>query len=248
MITNLSTLVRHRYARGSIVLACLASLAACGGGGGGSAPSTAAVTPTPSADLAPTQGASNTTSDEPSIISAEPFFQDAVAAPAAAPAAVVAAVSSPVPDYRVPKENWTAAKTLVSNDSSWASWKVNTQSQLDTWITKSPEKASLIAGWMHNYVNPTTNLPMTWTPTSPEPTDTTSALHGAWVAYMRTYNVARIVDAAKLYKLTNDSKYANWAIAQLDLYTSAYNSWPLNTWGGKARMMNQSLDEATAVL
>ena len=51
-----------------------------------------------------------------------------------------------------------------------------------------------------------------------------------------------------MYKLTGNKRYADWAVLQLDFYSSNYSQWPLRTWNGKSRMMGQSLDEATSTI
>jgi hypothetical protein len=51
-----------------------------------------------------------------------------------------------------------------------------------------------------------------------------------------------------MYRLTGEQRYAAWAASQLDFYATNYVSWPLRTWNGNARMMGQSLDEATGAI
>ena len=70
----------------------------------------------------------------------------------------------------------------------------------------------------------------------------------AWVSWSRSYNFDRILEAARLYRLTGDTRYADWSAQQLDFYADNYGSWPLKTWNGKGRMMGQSLDEATGAI
>ncbi|MBK9346589.1 MAG: hypothetical protein IPN06_09195 [Burkholderiales bacterium] len=112
------------------------------------------------------------------------------------------------------------------------------------------DRADMEAGHIFKLLDPKTKLPVTWSVDMPEPAKvgvTGGDYWRAWVAYVRSRNLDNIVEAARLYKLTGRTNYRDWAIDQLDFYAANYQSWPLQTWNGKARMMGQSLDEASAV-
>jgi hypothetical protein len=55
-------------------------------------------------------------------------------------------------------------------------------------------------------------------------------------------------EAAALWRLTGDEKYARWAAEQLSFYAENYDKWPLQTVRNPARLMHQSLDEAVNLL
>ena len=152
---------------------------------------------------------------------------------------------------RVPKEDWAAARSKIAADPTWASWVERRKAALDDWMKVTRDRADLIGGYMHDYNDPKTGMPLTWTTESPEPpegsTDTEIRFKQAWVYYLRSYNLTRTGEAARIYALTGDVKYADWAVRQLDLYATNYNLWPLRTENGRARMYRHGLDEATGI-
>lgn len=152
---------------------------------------------------------------------------------------------------REAKEDWAAAKSLIVIDGGWKSWAKDRRQAVDAWMAVPRDNAAWISGWGHELVDPQTQRPLQWTPQMPMPVDGAGAqgkLRQAWVSWQRSYNFARIVEAARLYRLTGEPSYAAWAASQLDFYAANYSSWPLRTWNGNARMMGQSLDEATGVI
>jgi len=152
---------------------------------------------------------------------------------------------------RVPKEDWVAAKSKLASIPAWTSWIERRKALVDDWMNVSRDRADLIGGYMHDYNDPKTGMPLTWTTESPEPpngvTDTEIRFKQAWVFYLRSYNLTRTGEAARIYALTGDVKYAEWAARQLDLYATNYNLWPLRTDNGRGRMYRHGLDEATGV-
>lgn len=152
---------------------------------------------------------------------------------------------------RVPKEDWVAAKSKLASIPAWASWVDRRKAALDDWMNVSRDRADLIGGYGHEYVDPKTGIPLAWTPESPEPpdgsTDAETRFKQAWVYFMRANNLTRTAEAARIYALTGDVKYAEWAARQLDLYATNYNLWPLRTDNGRGRMYRHGLDEATGV-
>ncbi|HMN77979.1 MAG TPA: heparinase II/III family protein [Burkholderiaceae bacterium] len=152
---------------------------------------------------------------------------------------------------RIPKEDWAAAKSKFASVPSWTSWVGRRKALVDDWIGASRDRADLIGGYGHDYNDPKTGIPLAWTPESAEPpdgaTDTEIRFKQAWVYFMRAYNLTRTGEAARIYALTGDVKYAEWAARQLDFYATNYNLWPLRTENGRGRMYRHGLDEATGV-
>lgn len=150
---------------------------------------------------------------------------------------------------RVATENFAAARITIANNSGWASWISQRRSNVDKWFAKPHDRLDLRAGLPNDYVDPKTGAPVTWTDDSVEPpagtTDKEKAYKGAWVAILRQVNISYALDAARLYQVTGDSKYAETAAGQLDFYADSYNKWPLS---GNSRMFGQTLEEATTVL
>lgn len=153
---------------------------------------------------------------------------------------------------RVAKENWEQARQRVATDNSWSAWMKSSQASLDAWISKPRDRAAWIGGYQHDLVDQVTRLPMRWTADMPEPQSITAAdqkLHAAWVAWVRSSNFDKILEASRMYRLTGDKKYAEWAAGQIDLYADNYARWPLQQlYGSRSRMMGQGLDEATATV
>jgi hypothetical protein len=120
---------------------------------------------------------------------------------------------------------------------------------LDHWISTFNDRIDLIPGVESDLVDPLTEAPIRWTPAMPEPKDAEGSARKfkqAWVAWARSFNVRMIVEAARLYRLTGNLRYADWAIRQIDFYAKNYGNWPLQErYSGKSRMMGISLDEAT---
>lgn len=149
-------------------------------------------------------------------------------------------------------EDWSAARSLVASNKSWAAWVEGNRSLLVKWFSKPRDRAELVAGYVNGLVDPATGAAVQWSMDMPEPpvggTPAEMAYRGAWVAINRQYNHSRALDAARQYQLTGDTHYAELAATQLDFYAKNYLRWPLRTAIGNARMMGQSLDEATSVL
>lgn len=145
--------------------------------------------------------------------------------------------------YHNAKEDWALADARLSS-SSWSRWRKDKLNNLNSWIITFKDNPSFIAGWQHDYVNPTTGVTDVWRPTTPMPATTNQKYYQAWVSYARSYNIAMVLEAARFYKVTGNMNYASWAMEQIDFYATNYDSWPLRTWNGQAKMMGQSLDEA----
>lgn len=150
--------------------------------------------------------------------------------------------------FREAREDWARVSSEYRVRKDVRDWVDYQRSKVDAWIQRDFERPNLIGGWIHEYVDPKNGGGMAWTPTSPEPQDgataAEAALKAAWVAYGRGYNVAQARTAARLYKVTGDTKYAEWAARQLDFYAENYDKWPIQTKDGRSRMYKQGLDEA----
>lgn len=153
-------------------------------------------------------------------------------------------------------EDWSAARTRIADSPLWQAWLDRERASLDAWMTHGRDRTEWIAGWWHDFVSPQDGSFLTWTPEEPKdffssPSDprvaVTPKLHAAWVFGFRNRHAQKIVDAARLFRLTGESRYAEWAAAQLDFYAANFEKWPLKTNSdGKpcCRLSWQSLDEA----
>lgn len=168
-------------------------------------------------------------------------------------------VSSPSGDtLRLPREDWEAARARLAADPEWAAWAAQRRAALDDWIAHRRDRVEWVAGWWHDFVSPRDGSFLTWTPDEPGPTSLSSPsdpqvqltpkLHGGWVFGFRTRHIDMVFEAARFYRLTGETRYADWAASQLDFYAQNYTKWPLQTAKNKARLMHQSLDDATTII
>lgn len=151
---------------------------------------------------------------------------------------------------RAAREYWDAARRHVARAPHWAAWLQQRTDWLNTWMALPRESADWVAGWVHDYIDPNTGVLLHWTPDRPIPPNEPGSekLRAAWIAHNRIYNIDRVLDAARLFRLTGNTRYLDWAVSQLDFYADAYRGFPLQNWNGRAQLMNQSLDEATRAL
>lgn len=147
---------------------------------------------------------------------------------------------------RTPKEDWEAARRMVQDDAAWAKWLAARRLATDEWMANRRDRVEWVAGWWHDFVNDKDGGFLTWTPEPP--TGVTPAVFGGWVFGFRTRMGEQMVDAARLYRLTGEKRYAEWAAAQLDFYAAHYLEWPIQTRWSKARLMCQSLDDANMLV
>jgi hypothetical protein len=99
-------------------------------------------------------------------------------------------------------------------------------------------------GWLQDYIDPASGKFLTWSPTTLPPADPASKVHAAWRANARIYNIEQILESARLYRLTRNPVYLEWARGQLNAYAASYASLPLQTANRRSRLFNQALDEA----
>ncbi len=153
---------------------------------------------------------------------------------------------------RVATEKWADAKLLVTTDTGWKTWRAGRKDLVNRWFAKPRDRHDLVAGYPNDMVDLKTGAFVSWNMDFPEPPASSVPAEikyrQAWAAVNRQYNIARTLDAARLYRLTGDVALAETAAKQLDFYAENYMGWPERTAIGKARMFGQSLDEAMAVL
>lgn len=159
---------------------------------------------------------------------------------------------------RTPREDWAGARERVRSDPGWVAWLEAQRNEVDDWIAKRRDRTEWVAGWWHDFVSPKDGSFLTWTPDEPgrftlsSPSDPrvelTDKLHGGWVFGFRSRHASKIEEAAALWRLTGEAKYAEWAADNLTFYAENYLKWPLQTQRNPARLMHQSLDEAVNLL
>lgn len=153
-------------------------------------------------------------------------------------------------------EDWEGAKRLVASDAGWRTWVSERRAETDEWMAKRTDRVEWIAGWWHDYVSPRDGAFLPRTPDPPgefmtgaagERVEVTPKIFGGWVFTFRSAHQGMMLEAARLYRLTGDTKYRDWAAGQLDFYAANYMKWPVQTLRSKSRLMHQSLDEANAL-
>lgn len=153
---------------------------------------------------------------------------------------------------RFAREDWEGARRKVATDGGWARFQDARRKSLDNWISQPRDKAEWVSGYGSDLVDPSTQGPLRWSVDMPEPSTgagvTHAKLHGAWVFRVRTHNIAQVLEAARLFRLTGESRYLDWAAEQLDFYARNFSGWPLRSYGGKARLTAQGLDDATSAV
>jgi hypothetical protein len=159
---------------------------------------------------------------------------------------------------RAAHEDWDGARRRISDDAAWAAWLAETRIDVDDWMAKRRDRVEWVAGWWHDFVSPKDGSFLTWTPEEPGPATLSSPsdsrigltprLHAAWVFGFRSRHTTKVLEAARLGRLTGEQKYKDWAAAQLDFYAENWAKWPLQTAKSKARLMHQSLDDANVLV
>ena len=159
--------------------------------------------------------------------------------------------------WRVPIEDWAGARRRVQSDPRWTDWLGRERRSVDEWMAKRKDRVSWVCGWYHDFVSPQDASRLTWTPAVPgedvafltSPSDPhvaiTAKIMGGWVFEFRTRHADMIQRAARLYRLTGDRRYAEWAAAQLDFYADHYLEWQPQRKDQEARLFWQTLDEAS---
>jgi hypothetical protein len=166
---------------------------------------------------------------------------------------------------RIPREDWAGARQRVASDPQWAKWLANRRSDVDDWMAHRQDKVEWVCGWYHDFVSPKDASQLIFTPDEPGPetlhsasdpqVELTPKLHAAWVYFFRGKYGGEMLQAARLYRLTGDAKYAAWAASQIDFYADNFEKWPANHRDGPphsteptCRIMYQPLDEAAHVI
>jgi oligo-alginate lyase len=145
-------------------------------------------------------------------------------------------------------ENWSEVRKTVYTNPKWGHWIQHRKRLLDTWIASDREDFGADAGWMHAYTNPKGESNLTWTTNDPKPPQADKLNSAAWIAFNRMHNIRQTVEASRLSIILDSTEYSSWAISQLLSYATAYEKLPVKTWGGHARLMNQTLDEAVFLI
>lgn len=146
---------------------------------------------------------------------------------------------------RAAREDWEGARARVKGDAGWAAWVAKNRAETDEWMAEPRDRVEYVAGWWHDFVNEKDGGFLNWTPMPPR--GVTGKVFGGWVFGLRSRNGERMVEAARLWRLTGEGKYLDWSASQLDFYAENLMKWPPQG-GGNARLMYQSLDDANMLV
>ncbi|AHF91426.1 heparinase [Opitutaceae bacterium TAV5] len=159
---------------------------------------------------------------------------------------------------RKPVEDWQGARQRVATDPAWAAWLKERRETTDAWITRHRDRVEWQTGYWHHFVSPKDGSFLEWTDDIPgEETDhlmsrsghrveITPDIFGGWVFGFRKRNFEQTVEAARLYRLTGETRYAEWAAGQLDFYANNYDRWGKNPRQRKGSHIGwQALEDAT---
>ncbi|EIP97732.1 Heparinase II/III-like protein [Opitutaceae bacterium TAV1] len=163
--------------------------------------------------------------------------------------------------FRAAREDWEAARRLVSGpaaDPAWTAWLDAQRKTVDAWMARHRDRVEWRAGWWHDFVSPKDGSFLTWTDDIPgeqadhlfSPSDPRVPLTekniGGWIFGFRKRHIENTRDAARLYRLTDDKRYGDWAASQLDFYADNLQKWPVvKPKGNYTRLGCQSLEDAT---
>ena len=159
--------------------------------------------------------------------------------------------------WRAAIEDWAGAKRRVAEDSIWAEWLRREREAVDRWMAKHHDRVEWLPGWSHDGVSPKDGSRVIWTEKIPHeeveffssPSDPqieiTPKLHAWWVVSFRGHHVSTMVRAAQLFRLTGETRYADWVTGQLDFYADNFLKWEPQKKGHPARLFWQTLTEAT---
>lgn len=146
--------------------------------------------------------------------------------------------------YRTPREEWEGARRRVADDPRWTDWAKKKQAEVDAWMARNRDRTTWVAGRGHDFVSPKDGSFLVWTedvPGEDVPTlksatghdvEVTPKIFAAWVDKFRKAHVDMTTEAARLYRLTGDARYAEWAAGQLDFYAENLMKWPLSSEAG----------------
>ncbi len=159
--------------------------------------------------------------------------------------------------WRAAKEDWDGARRRVADDAIWAEWLRREREAVDRWMAKHQDRVEWLPGWSHDGVSPKDASRVIWTEQIPleevqffaSPSDPqieiTPKLHAWWVVTFRGRHVETLVRAARLFRLTGETRYAEWAAGQMDFYADNFLKWEPQRPGHPARLFWQTLTEAS---
>ncbi len=159
--------------------------------------------------------------------------------------------------WRSAREDWAGARARIAADPAWQTWLERERATVDAWMARHRDRVEWAAGWSHDGVSPKDGSRVTWTeqipreevahfssPSDPR-IDITDKLHAWWVVQFRGRHVDTLVRAARLFRLTGETRYADWVSGQMDFYADNFLKWIPGRPEQGARLFWQTLTEST---
>ncbi len=147
---------------------------------------------------------------------------------------------------RVAVERFAESRQLATQ-SPWDAWLKRESETLRNWMSAPRDNPQWNAGWAHDLADPKTGAFLSWAPHvncqqfGAEATRTFKAC----IFMQRQHNIAMMLSAARLYRLTGKAEFAEWAAAQLDVYQTIYASPSTDKSAPSGKLFLQPLDEST---
>ncbi|MBI4977754.1 MAG: heparinase II/III family protein [Spirochaetes bacterium] len=141
--------------------------------------------------------------------------------------------------YRRPVEDWKSARQYVATNAAGKKWLNEQCAAIDAWMTRPRDRVEWKCGRNSAFVSPVDGSFLVWTEKIPgeevktftsrtgHEVEITEKTFGGWVFKLREKHFGNILTAARLFRLTGDKKYADWAAEQLDFYADNYQRFPV---------------------
>ncbi|RRJ95239.1 hypothetical protein Ga0100231_013885 [Opitutaceae bacterium TAV4] len=160
--------------------------------------------------------------------------------------------------FRTPREDWASARRRTEEKPAWRTWLEARRAETDTWMLRHCDRVEWRCGKNSRFVSPRDGSDLVWTDEMPgEQTQTlksktghevevTPEIQAAWIYHFRRKHMDMMTQAARLFRLTGEERYAQWAAGQLDFYADNYEQWPAvqlsaDNW---ARLSSHGLNDA----
>jgi hypothetical protein len=137
--------------------------------------------------------------------------------------------------------------TQLATQAPWDAWVKQESDALHGWMAVPRDDPRWQAGWAHDLVDPRTGAFLKWAPglDCQQFGTETSRTFRACIFMQRQHNIAMMLSAARLYRLTGKVEFAEWAATQLDMYQSIYSAPRTAGSPASGKLFLQVLDEST---
>jgi hypothetical protein len=137
--------------------------------------------------------------------------------------------------------------TQLATQAPWDAWVKQESDALRSWMAVPRDDPRWQAGWAHDLVDPKTGAFLKWTPgmDCQQFGTESSRTFRACIFMQRQHNIAMTLTAARLYRLTGNTEFAEWAMAQLAIYQTIYTAPRTGGSWSSGKLFLQVLDEST---